>query len=48
MIDNRSAMIGINPSLKISFTDSISLIVLVVSVPIGVLSNWDKLRFSIF
>ena len=35
----KSAIIGINPSEKISLILSISLIVLVVNVPIGVLSN---------
>jgi len=38
MIDRKSAMIGISPSLKMSLIDSISLMVRVVSVPIGVLS----------
>ena len=44
MMDNKSAMIGINPSLKISLMDSMSFIVRVVSVPIGVVSNWERLR----
>ena len=38
-IVKKSAIIGINPSEKISLILSISLIVLVVNVPIGVLSN---------
>ena len=41
-------MIGTKPSEKISLIDSMSLIVLVVNVPIGVLSNWERLRPSIF
>src|SRR6476620_3923934 len=47
-MDKRSAMIGTKPSEKISLMDSISLIVLVVSVPIGVLSNWERLSPRIF
>ena len=39
IIVNISAMIGISPSEKISLILSISLIVLVVNVPMGVLSN---------
>ena len=39
IIVNKSANIGIKPSEKISLMLSISLIVLVVNVPIGVLSN---------
>ena len=35
----KSAMMGINPSEKISLMLSISLMVLVVNVPMGVLSN---------
>jgi hypothetical protein len=42
-MESRSAMMGTSPSEKISLIDSISLIVLVVSVPIGVLSNWERL-----
>src|ERR1700757_4849639 len=42
-MDNRSAMMGTSPSLKISLMDSMSLIVLVVNVPMGVLSYCDKL-----
>lgn len=37
-IESRSAIMGTSPSAKISLTDSISLTVRVVSVPIGVLS----------
>ena len=36
IIESKSEMIGINPLAKISLMDSISLIVLVVKVPIGV------------
>ena len=36
MIDSRSDIIGIRPSEKMSFTDSISLMVRVVNVPMGV------------
>ena len=39
IIERRSDTIGISPSEKISLMDSISLIVRVVRVPIGVLSN---------
>ena len=39
IIVNKSAKMGINPSEKISLILSISLMVLVVNVPIGVLSN---------
>ena len=39
IIVNMSAIIGISPSEKISLILSISLIVLVVNVPMGVLSN---------
>jgi hypothetical protein len=39
IIVNISAIMGISPSEKISLILSISLIVLVVKVPIGVLSN---------
>ena len=47
-IESRSARMGTSPSEKISLMDSISLIVLVVSVPIGVLSNCERLRLIIF
>ncbi len=47
-IDNRSAIIGISPSEKISLIASMSLIVRVVNVPMGVLSNWERLRPSTF
>ena len=43
-IESRSAMIGINPSAKISLMRSISSMVLVVKVPMGVLSNWRRFR----
>ena len=43
MIDNKSAIIGINPSEKISLMDSMSFMVRVVKVPIGVLSNCERL-----
>ena len=39
IIVNISAIMGISPSEKISLILSISLIVLVVNVPMGVLSN---------
>ena len=48
MIDSRSEIIGMRPLEKISLIDSISLIVLVVRVPIGVVSNWRRLRFYTF
>src|ERR1700694_5178161 len=47
-IESRSAIIGISPSEKISLMASISLIVRVVRVPIGVLSNWERLSPSTF
>src|SRR5260221_13597118 len=47
-IERRSAIIGTNPSEKISLMDSISLIVRVVNVPIGVLSNCERLSPTIF
>lgn len=43
IIVSKSAITGTSPSEKISFTDSISLIVLVVSVPTGVLSKLSKI-----
>ena len=48
IIESRSEMIGINPFEKISLIDSISLIVLVVKVPIGVLSNCRRFKLNIF
>ena len=45
---SKSATIGIKPSLKISLMLSMSLMVRVVSVPIGVVSNWRRLRLSTF
>ena len=47
-IESKSAMIGTNPSEKISLIDSMSLIVLVVNVPMGVLSNCERLSDIIF
>ena len=45
---SRSAMMGISPSEKTSLILSISLMVRVVRVPIGVLSNWRNSRFTTF
>ena len=47
-MDSRSAMIGIRPSAKISLMRSISSMVRVVRVPIGVWSNWRRFRCSTF
>ncbi len=44
MMESRSAIIGISPSEKISLMLSMSLIVRVVRVPIGVVSNWRRFR----
>src|SRR5882672_2301157 len=47
-MDSRSAIMGISPSEKISLMASMSLMVRVVSVPMGVLSNWERLNPSTF
>ena len=39
---------GINPSANTSLILSISSTVLVVNVPIGVLSNWERFNERIF
>ena len=44
MITNKSEIIGIKPSLKISLMLSISFMVRVVSVPIGVVSNCFRFK----
>ena len=47
-IESKSAMIGTRPSENISLMDSMSLIVRVVNVPMGVLSNCERLSPIIF
>ena len=44
IIESRSAIMGISPSEKISLIDSISLMVRVVRVPMGVLSNCERFK----
>ena len=48
MMESKSEIIGIRPLEKISLMDSISFMVRVVNVPIGVLSNCRKFRLNTF
>ena len=48
MMESKSATMGIRPSAKISLILSISLMVRVVRVPMGVLSNWLRFKLITF